>query len=334
MARPNNCASSSDRTESALHVVDAMLLTATLLAALAVALAWPVPILLARAKWTASAPGVALLLWQSIALAGGLSMIGALLTYGLIPFGDHLVGALVVLFASIASGTLPRGTNVFEMFALSGAILLGVHLLLNLAMTLVRAVRQRSRHRQLVGLLSAPMPERPGTRILDHAAPVAYCLAGSPRSVTVLSAGLTQLLDDQQLRAVIAHERAHLSQRHHVVLLGFRAWRSALPWFPIASRAQDAVGVLVEMLADDTARREVSDHVLAQAVTLVASADDGAPGAAAGSPIANAASVSRRVERLVARGSALAFPGRIAVGALAVALVAVPTILLVSPSFT
>lgn len=315
-----------------------MLLTATLLAALAVALAWPVPIILARASWTSAAPGVALLLWQAIALAGGLSMIGALLTYGLIPFGDRLIGALVAFFASLGDGSLPAAANFFEMFALSGAVLLGGHLLLNLAMTFVRAGRQRSRHRQLVGLLSAPMPERPGMRLLDSAAPVAYCLPGSPRSVTVLSAGLLELLDDQQLRAVIAHERAHLSQRHHIVLLAFRAWRSALPWFPIASRAQDAVGVLVEMLADDRARREVSDEVLAQAVALVASADDGSeddsPAARRdGVAAASAASVGRRVRRLISGRRPVALPVRIVVGALAVALVAVPTLLLIFPTF-
>jgi Zn-dependent protease with chaperone function len=315
-----------------------MLLTATLLAAFAVALAWPVPIILARAHWPAAAPGVALLLWQAIALAGGLSMIGALLTYGLISFGDHLVAALVSFVSFVGTRALPPGTNFFEMFALSGAILLGGHLVLNLALTFVRAGRQRSRHRQLVGLLSSPMPEAPGMRILDHAAPVAYCMPGAPRSITVLSAGLIELLDDEQLRAVIAHERAHLTQRHHVVLLGFRAWRSALPWFPIASRAQDAVGVLVEMLADDTARHEVPDHVLAQAVALVASADDASADDSPlrvreGIPAASEASVRRRVSRLVDGTGQLALPSRIAVGALAVALVAVPTFLLVLPTF-
>jgi hypothetical protein len=156
--------------------------------------------------------------------------------------------------------------------------------------------------------------------------------------MTVLSAGLLELLDDEQLRAVIAHERAHVNQRHHLVLLAFRAWRSALPWFPIASRAQDAVGVLVEMLADDRARREVDDDVLAQAVALVASADDGADdepatGRRDGIAAASAASVGRRVARLVERRAPLALAVRIAVGAAAVALVAGPTVLLILPTF-
>src|SRR5699024_87527 len=42
-----------------------------LLAGVALALAWPVPVLLARARWPMHAPVRALLLWQAIGLAGG-----------------------------------------------------------------------------------------------------------------------------------------------------------------------------------------------------------------------------------------------------------------------
>lgn len=272
-----------------------MLLTSALLAVLAVLLAWPVPIVLASAQWPAAAPGVVLLLWQAIALAGGLSMIGALLTAGLAAFGDTLPSALARFGHNLFSGSLPADATFPEMFALAGAILLAVHLVLNLALTVVRTERQRRRHLQLVRLLSAPMPDRPGMRLIDHAAPVAYCLPGSARSITVLSAGLVALLDDDQLRAVIAHERAHVSQRHHLVLIAFRAWSSALPWFPITTRARDAVGVLVEMLADDRARKQVPDDVLAATVVRVAleGADPDAAGASAGAGIgASAGGVS------------------------------------------
>jgi Zn-dependent protease with chaperone function len=311
-----------------------MLTASVLLALLAIVLAWPAPIALAAARWPGRAPGVALLLWQAIALAGGLSMIGALLSYGLIPFGDHLAAALLSFGHSLASGALPPGADFFEMFALAGAVLLGLHLLLNLLLTTVRTAKQRRRHLQLVQLLSAPMPERPGMRLIDYAAPVAYCLPGSSRSITVLSAGLLGLLDERQLQAVIAHERAHITQRHHVVLLAFRAWRSSLPWFPIATRALDAVGLLVEMLADDGARHVVPDVVLAQAVELVAAADGAAdvPAPASGEvPAADARSVAKRVSRLQADAAPLARAVRVAIGAAAVALVAVPTALLVLP---
>ena len=133
--------------------------------------------------------------------------------------------------------------------------------------------------------------------MLDHATPVAYCLPGM-HTVTVLSEGLVELLDRDQLDAVLAHERTHLRQHHHLVLLAFTAWHSALPWFPIANRAERAVALLVEMLADDTARREVDAETLATAIALVGSAwGDVAHGDVTGAAPLRPAS-ARRVPRL------------------------------------
>ncbi|WP_431277223.1 hypothetical protein [Leifsonia poae] len=81
---------------------------AVALGVLALALAWPVPVLLARAKWPAAAPGLALTLWQSIALAGGISMIGSLLLFGLEPFGDDLWARISAALGNLFSGPLPR----------------------------------------------------------------------------------------------------------------------------------------------------------------------------------------------------------------------------------
>lgn len=220
-----------------------------ILGLVAVILAWPIPVVLAKARWTTRRPALAMLCWQAIAVAGGFAMIGAL------------------WFVSLVA-----------------ACLLALHLLLNLGLTVAGALRQRRRHLQLVQLLSTPMPDRPGTRLIENEAPVAYCLPAAPRSVTVLSDGLLRLLSEDELAAVVAHERAHLHQHHHIVLIAFKAWRTALPWFPIASRAEEAVALLVELLADDDARHVVSDSVLAAAVTAVAGTD--------------AAAVAPRVARL------------------------------------
>ena len=59
------------------------------LAVLAALLAWPVPALLARARWPRRDPLAALVCWQAIGLAGGLSIIGALLVHGLAPWGTR-----------------------------------------------------------------------------------------------------------------------------------------------------------------------------------------------------------------------------------------------------
>jgi Zn-dependent protease with chaperone function len=255
--------------------------TAVVLGVLALALAWPVPLVLARAKWPAGAPVLALALWQSIALAGGISMIGSLLLAGLEPFGHDLASRVSGAAAAVFTGPLPPDVTLLHTFFLSAAVLLTAHLVLNLALTSVRSRRQRHQHMELLRLLSSPLPDEPATRIIDHPAPAAYCLPGA-RSVTVLSEGMIELLSPEELEAVIAHERAHLRQKHHLLLDAFRSWKRALPWFPIATRAQDAVALLVEMLADDTARRTSGDAVLADAIRIVDST--GSAGTALGAP--------------------------------------------------
>ena len=79
-----------------------------LLAVLAIVLAWPVPILLSRAKWPARSPFTAMILWQAIALAGGLSMIGAMLVYGLEPIGDNLIAGLRALAGMVLFNACSR----------------------------------------------------------------------------------------------------------------------------------------------------------------------------------------------------------------------------------
>jgi Zn-dependent protease with chaperone function len=288
------------------------------LALLAFALAVPVPLALARASWPSRAPAAAAVLWQAIALSGGLSMIGSLTVLGLSPFGDDLVEAAVALSGSLANGATAA---VLPTLALGAALLLLAHLVLNLVLTSVVATRERARHRELVRLLTSPLPssrsdDDRGARVIDDPAPVAYCVPGDGAvSVTVVSAGLVDLLDDAELDAVLAHERAHLSQRHHLLTTAFQAWALSLPWFPIASAARREVAVLVELLADDRALRTVPADALARAIALVAGADD-----------ADAASARIRIARLGAPPVPLA--ARVAIIASAAALLVVPTLLL------
>ncbi|MDJ0338813.1 M56 family metallopeptidase [Cryobacterium sp. PH31-O1] len=325
-----------------------MITAAALLGVIAVLLAWPVPLALARADWTARSPGVALVLWQAIALSGGLSMIGSLLLYGLIPFGTDLGDSVSAVSGDLRAGTLPVDTGVTHVLALGAAILLGAHLLLNLLATFLRAERQRRHHHALIALLSDPLHGQPGMRVLDHPAPVAYCLPGAGHSATVLSNGLLRLLDADQVRAVIAHEQAHLVQQHHLVLLAFKSWHSALPWFPIANRAENAVALLVEMLADDHARRVVDDHTLARAIALVglalagfaapstseADAADHAVASAshahgpAAEPEHPAHQVTKRVARLMNTTAPLHYPATVGALATAAALLTVPALIL------
>ncbi|MHA7238978.1 M56 family metallopeptidase [Arthrobacter sp. TMS1-12-1] len=240
-----------------------------LLAALAIFLAWPAPIALSRAEWPARAPFTAMVLWQSIALAGGLSMIGAMLVWGLEPLGDNLVEASAAFLDILLDDESADSLGVIHVFAISAATLLLGHLLFTLALTFVRIHRQRRRHRDMLTLLSSPAAGQPATLVIKHPTPVAYCLPGGARSVTVMSDGLMDLLSQAELDAVLTHESAHLHQRHHLLLWAFAAWRSALPWLPTSRLAQRAVSDLIEMLADDEALRHVDEPTLIRAIAIV-----------------------------------------------------------------
>ncbi|HVL60836.1 MAG TPA: M56 family metallopeptidase, partial [Microbacterium sp.] len=237
-----------------------------------------------------------LALWQAIAVAGGLSMIGSLLLFGAAPAGS-LLGAWTALAPVIFTGPLPAGFGVIHLAALTLAAGLAVHLALNLAVTAVRAERERRRQHQLIALLGDPIPGEPRTRVLAHPVPLAYCVPGI-RTATVLTDGLIDTLRADELAAVIAHERTHLDQLHHLVLLAFRAWHGALPWFPIANRAERAVAQLTEMLADDGARRATGDDPVRRAIVQVGSGGEPGAYADAGGVSPDLAMLEARLARL------------------------------------
>lgn len=313
-----------------------MFWTSWFLAVLAVVLAWPVPVFLSRAAWPARAPFAAMVLWQSIALAGGLSMIGAMLCYGLVPLGDSLASGLrglVRVFLGLESlDTL----GFLHAFALSAAALLTAHLLFTLWLTYFRINRQRSRHRDMLHLLSSPSSDRPDTLVISHQAPVAYCLPGGSRSVTVLSEGLLELLSPAELHAVLLHEETHLTQRHHLLLWAFAAWRSALPWLPTSKLAQQSVSSLIEIMADDVALRSVGKSTLVTAIALVASGAAQLPadklvGGDSAAQIDTPATTSARLARLLAPSPALSRGLQALIVIAAVLLLAIPTALLLVP---
>jgi Zn-dependent protease with chaperone function len=261
----------------------------------------PVPTVLARVRWPARAPRPALVLWQAVGLAGGLSAVGAGVVYGLAPLGATLPAAVADGGRRLLAGE-SLGLPAHRLLALAAAALLAARLLSALATSVVRTWRARCRHRYLVDLLARPAPELGGARVLDSPAAVAYCLPGR-RGRVVLSAGAVAVLDPAELDAVLAHERAHLAQRHDLVLLPFAAWVAALPWLAGVSRARAAVAELIEMVADDRARLGRDPRALATAIARLAGG--GVPGGAlaAGLPATSSAAASspsvRRVERLL-----------------------------------
>jgi Zn-dependent protease with chaperone function len=277
---------------------------------------------LTSAGWTSRAPRIAILLWQSLGLTWGLASTGALLAYALEPYGRGVLSGLRAFIGSaISSGPGGAGyPGLREPYGLPrvAALVAGLTLLALLLVVLptagVGTLRARRRHRLVLSLIAREDPGVPGVRVLDHPGATAYCIPGL-RSEVVISDGALKLLSADELAAVLAHEAAHTRERHDLVLLPFAALRGALPWVRVVGDAQAAVALLIEMAADDRARRRCSARRLATALLRFGTA--GAVPTPQGALGATQQHVMARVDRLIRPGAEL--PRRFRYGMLALA---------------
>ncbi len=258
---------------------------AQVLALLAVALLAP---RLARAAWPLRAPVPALLLWQALGLTTGLLALEAAATVALAPLGPTPRAAVRAL-PGTTLGALPWWSLV------AAVVLVGVlaRLLQVLGRSLLRTVRDRSRHRALVDLVATRNPLLRGASVVDSALPVAYCLPGW-RSRVVVSRGVLAALEEDELRAVVDHELAHVVARHDLVVLPFVALDATFPGVPPVRRARESVALLVEVLADDRAARRHGPRPLARALVKVGGGSvPGAGAPAAAGPAGSGAALVR-----------------------------------------
>jgi uncharacterized membrane protein/Zn-dependent protease with chaperone function len=108
--------------------------------------------------------------------------------------------------------------------------------------------------------------------MVEAAKAAAYCVAGRPPAIVVTSAARAAL-DDRQLAAVLAHERAHLDGHHAVIVSALRALAAMFPRLTLITEGAQQVSRLLEMCADDVAaRRHSSRALLSGLITLCTAA--------------------------------------------------------------
>jgi Zn-dependent protease with chaperone function len=155
-------------------------------------------------------------------------------------------------------------------FAFSVAIILPV-----LAVRNARRLRDRAHSLQIEAELGEH-DQRGDVEIvlLPTAAPLAYSVDG-PDPQIVLSTGLVASLADDQLAAVVAHERAHLRHEHGRWLRAAAVAASTLQWWPPAHRSHRILRAAIERWADETASRGDANarHALRSALIEVIMAD-------------------------------------------------------------
>ena len=289
----------------------------------ALLLVGPVPALLARASWPMRAPRAAIVLWQAIALAAVLSAFSAGIDMASRLFAPGPDGRPTATITSeIDALGWPLWLLYVAVFALT--LLIGARLALAVVQVAIATRRRRAHHRMLVDLVARPQSSH--LRILDVEQPLAYCLPGV-RSRLVVSEGTLTTLSDNEIAAILTHERAHLRARHDLVLEMFTAVHAAFPRFVRSANALDAVKLLIELLADDAAVRAAGPTPLARALVACASGRAPSGALAAGGP-----TTVLRVRRLGGRPNSLA----LAMGAYisAAAVLVIPTVALAVPWLT
>lgn len=188
-----------------------------------VAAGWFLPSLLRRLDPIRVDPLVPLIGWL-VSTVGVLAAAVAGIALLLLPghgAGAGVLSAMQGCWVAVSHGTAPR---VEEFAGLIGAILL-LALAARFAVIIVRGTR--------------PEGAAPATWWLDHDRPLAFSLANGP-GVVVATEGLTRHLPALAVVAVLAHERAHLHGRHHLVIgLGGRPFPRAAsgPAVPAGTRS-------------------------------------------------------------------------------------------------
>ena len=246
---------------------------------------------LTRMRWLVGMPRLGVMLWALAVAALPASMVAAGVTAttpllrdvgGVREFVHRCPRWVFALWGHrLALLAAAGGTTVVLVVAGAGAV------------ALVGQVRQLRRDAgQYLPLVLTAVRRHDGVIVVTDERPAAWSLASGCGYVVMTSAAVAALSADE-FSAVVAHERAHLSGRHHLQVAVFRAARRAFPC-PLTRSALRQVSELLEMRADDAAVRASGNHALAAALVRLAAV---APAGALG--VGGAASALHRLQRLL-----------------------------------
>jgi Zn-dependent protease with chaperone function len=182
----------------------------------------------------------------------------------------RLRGVLTVV--SDSAGLAPQVTlGAIVAAAALMSILAGARLARTISGMRVRA----HEHAEAVRLVGRRTGD-PDVVIVEATEPAAYCVSGRPPVIVVTSAAVAAL-DDHELSAVLAHERAHLTGHHSLAVTTLRGLAAVFPMLTLMREGATQVSRLLEMCADDaSARRHGSAPLLSGLITLCRAAPAGA----------------------------------------------------------
>lgn len=228
------------------------------------------PYLMLRARWPYRAPALAAAVWHALTVSFSFGV--ALTAYNLAMPAEHLHAGLVGLLhtCGVDMGTAQPDPDTADRLAIGTPAAIGIALLASFAFHVVRARRARTQHRDAVDLVGRRSARLSAT-VLPYDVPAAYCLPGRDPRIVISDATVRELTPEQ-LAAVLEHEQAHISGRHHLFLAATEAFHSVFRWLPLARHAREQTALLLEMVADDRVLRSHSQEALATAMYEMATA--------------------------------------------------------------
>ncbi|KRB73107.1 hypothetical protein ASE01_20250 [Nocardioides sp. Root190] len=280
------------------------------------------------ADWTRQAPRLGVIAWQtvSVVVPASIVMAGVALAVPSLPkaSGD-LAGLLGACEFMLREHYKTPGGVVIGIAGLVGATTLSARLLSSLIREIYAVRRQRVRQRDGLALVSRTDLVL-GAWVIEDDRPAVFCIPGRQAKV-VITSGAVSILTPQQRGLALAHERAHLSGRHHLPLTFAAAMRRAVPWSRLFGVAEEETAALVEMHADDRAAGlEERPHLAAALVKLAQGPR------LAGTLAANGGPAVQRVRRLLTVAPRISTGQRWGVQVGFVALALAPAFLAAAPA--
>lgn len=210
------------------------------------------------------------------------------------PFGD-VVGASPIPTVILLAG------SAITAFVVTGAVL--VQLRWRIRGMRVAASRVRGIRREIAGYEVTAVADE---RLL------AFSFSASHGGI-ILSTGAIAALDESEVLAVLAHEQAHVNQRHHWILAIIKSVTAVLAFVPLVREAASVLPAYIEIAADNAAQKKAGTPAVVSALLTIGERSEDREG------VLHIAG-PERVQQLVApvRGSAGAFPTAVMMSMVAV----------------
>jgi Zn-dependent protease with chaperone function len=238
-----------------------------------VTVAWRVPSVLRRLTGSGVSARLGVAVWLtamvSVLVSAGVSL--ALLIRAAVNGWSHLAE---VVCRSVAGGACTSVVYRSALFELGLGIVAALAtfatavLIWRYGRRLQQAQRQTRAHAEVARVTGRRLPGVAGagvlgTMVLDVPQLAAYCV---PPGTIVVTSGALGILEPAQLTAVLAHERAHLAGRHHLLLALTKGLSATFPAVPLFAHGQGEIARLAEMAADDNAVRRAGRRPLIEAL--------------------------------------------------------------------